>query len=335
MRWEELLEPLDDARPAFERANRSWASETAARLGATSLEAWMRARRMPAGDRERWRALVRGLYLGDPRRFSLLQLVDELTGEQEEGPGGTFYRIRGGNDLLPRALAAALARPVVRRAVVKRVEHGAHGVTVRALVRGRVLPFEASAAVVALPVPPLRTVEFVPALPEEQRRALRTVGFGAATKTVLHLAASNVRRGFAFGSALPVGAFWDAGEGVPGAPALVAVLAGGDLSRLQRRRGERERVTWTARHLPIARPGEVRAGRSVCWERLPFSGGGYARFDVGFAPALREALRRPFSRLTFAGEHTSRSYQGYVNGAVESGRRAAEEVAALLSRVAE
>jgi monoamine oxidase len=33
--------------------------------------------------------------------------------------------------------------------------------------------------------------------------------------------------------------------------------------------------------------------------------------------------------VVFAGEHTSLRWQGYMNGAIESGRRAAAEVAAL------
>ena len=47
-----------------------------------------------------------------------------------------------------------------------------------------------------------------------------------------------------------------------------------------------------------------------------------------YDPSLRAWLARPFGRLFFAGEHTSIKWQGYMNGAVESGRRAAEEIVA-------
>jgi len=43
------------------------------------------------------------------------------------------------------------------------------------------------------------------------------------------------------------------------------------------------------------------------------------------------ALARPVGRLAFAGEHTSARFQGYVQGAVESGHRAARDVLAALS----
>jgi monoamine oxidase len=65
------------------------------------------------------------------------------------------------------------------------------------------------------------------------------------------------------------------------------------------------------------------------WEQDPWARGGYAFFDPAFDPSLRAWLARPFGRVFFAGEHTSVKWQGYMNGAVESGRRAAAEVAAV------
>jgi monoamine oxidase len=66
----------------------------------------------------------------------------------------------------------------------------------------------------------------------------------------------------------------------------------------------------------------------VIWEDDPHARGGYAFFDPAFDPDLRAWLARPAGRIFFAGEHTSIRWQGYMNGAVESGRRAAAEVAA-------
>jgi monoamine oxidase len=54
-------------------------------------------------------------------------------------------------------------------------------------------------------------------------------------------------------------------------------------------------------------------------------------FDPSFEPALRPWLARPSERIAFAGEHTSERWQGYMNGAVESGHRAAAEIRALIA----
>ena len=54
--------------------------------------------------------------------------------------------------------------------------------------------------------------------------------------------------------------------------------------------------------------------------------GAYAFYHHAFNPLHREWLARPFERVFFAGEHTSLTWQGYMNGAVETGLRAAKEV---------
>jgi hypothetical protein len=59
--------------------------------------------------------------------------------------------------------------------------------------------------------------------------------------------------------------------------------------------------------------------RSVCERRL-------RRVRPDFRPEWRGELARSFGRIAFAGDHTSRRWQGYMNGAVESGQRAARDV---------
>jgi monoamine oxidase len=85
-----------------------------------------------------------------------------------------------------------------------------------------------------------------------------------------------------------------------------------------------------ARHLDWlgANRAHLLTSHHVSWDADPAARGGYAFFDPAFDPALRAWLARPCGRLFFAGEHTSLQWQGYMNGAVESGRRAAAELAA-------
>jgi len=65
------------------------------------------------------------------------------------------------------------------------------------------------------------------------------------------------------------------------------------------------------------------------WDDDPWAQGGYAYFDPTFEPRWRAWLARPAGRIVFAGEHTSVKAQGYMNGAIETGLRAAAEIAAL------
>ena len=84
-----------------------------------------------------------------------------------------------------------------------------------------------------------------------------------------------------------------------------------------------DRLRW------LGKPADLLNALTVTWEDDPWSRGGYAIFDPAFDPALRDWLARPAGRIVFAGEQTSERWQGYMNGAVESGRRAAAEVRAL------
>ena len=84
-----------------------------------------------------------------------------------------------------------------------------------------------------------------------------------------------------------------------------------------------ERLRW------MGKPAPLQAIWHTSWEDDPLSGGGYAVFSPDFDPQLRDWLRRPAGRVLFAGEHTSLDWEGYMNGAIDSGIRAAAEIRML------
>jgi monoamine oxidase len=127
---------------------------------------------------------------------------------------------------------------------------------------------------------------------------------------------------------------WDGNEEQPGRPGILTLLAGGRASEATRHllshlgpEGIVRELTWLD-----FKKTKILASTSVSWEHEPWSRGGYAYFDTAFSPTSRAWLSRPFRRVFFAGEHTSIRWQGYMNGAVESGLRAAEEVALASGR---
>jgi monoamine oxidase len=62
------------------------------------------------------------------------------------------------------------------------------------------------------------------------------------------------------------------------------------------------------------------------WVDDPWVRGSYAAFLPGQWTSYFGYLGRPSGNVHFAGEHTSTYSQGYLNGGVESGLRAAREV---------
>jgi monoamine oxidase len=92
------------------------------------------------------------------------------------------YKIDGGNDLLPRRLAAQLGDRIQLGCEVVAIDQTAHGAAV-AFRRGQeqhVVP--AINVVVAVPVPALRQIMFAPPLPPEQIAALEAVSYAPVLK---------------------------------------------------------------------------------------------------------------------------------------------------------
>lgn len=329
--WRELARRLHDEVDAHRMAELRWDGPIARAIARRSIATWLDDVGAGAGLRSLATSL-RGFFAADPDELSLLVLVDLLA--QPDGPGdGGLHRIAGGNDQLPAALAAGLT---VRTAHVLRAVR-ADGARLRVgWTDGCGTAGESSAdhVVLALPATTLSAVEIAPELPERQRTAIASLRYGAATKASLQLARAFWRAEGgprAVGSDMPHGAVWDANEEQGGPAGILTLLAGGRASAALSRRIAED--GWDAVRDDLAWLGSgatrVAGAHVVRWEDEPWSRGGYAAFDASFDPELRAWLARPHGRIVFAGEHTSKRWQGYMNRAVESGLRAAHEIAAL------
>jgi monoamine oxidase len=329
--WKETADRLKPDIARYKAAGEDWNSGVAAALGRISVAQWLKQQRAGRSFSTGVRAM-RGFFLADPEELSLLPLVDQFA--EGETPGeGVIYRLQGGNDRLPTKLADSLNARIVLGAYVRRIRQKDDRVTVTFDARGRRQELTANFAILAVPATTARDVEFSPALPLPQQTAISALKYGPATRVLLQFASPFWRRAHqhrAFGTALPIGAVWDASEHQRGKGGILMTLAGGGASaecqRLIQREGADgliDRLRW------MGTPSPLEAMWQVSWEDDPLARGGYAAFTTDFDPTLRQWLRRPFGRVMFAGEHTSVKSEGFMNGAVESGYRAAAEVLAL------
>jgi monoamine oxidase len=326
--FERAAERLAPEIAAFRASDRRWDSGVGQWLGPRSVVSWFKASQADTDLSAGLRGL-RGFFLADPEALSLLQLVDQFASDEIPGEG-RMYRLRDGNDALPAALAARLRGPIILNAVVKRIAR--RGTRLRvAIDDGGLRELAADHVVMALPASTLKRIAFVPSLPEDQWRAITTLRYGPATRVLLQFDRrfwKRPGRPTAYGTDQPTGAVWDGNEQQRGKAGILTLLAGGNAAREVRTLIHRQgwpglvrRLTW------LGRPGRLLSATTVAWDHDPWVGGGYAVFDPRFDPTLRSWLSRPAGRIVFAGEHTSDRWQGYMNGAIESGKRAAIEVA--------
>ena len=314
----------------YRLAEQRWDNAIAKTLGARSVAEWLTAIDADEALKRRFRGL-RGLFLADPEDLSLLALVDFFAGD---GFGrGHMLRVRGGNDRLATEAARHL-RPRVRlRTALRRV--GERDGRVVALLEDETGAHEIAAdyLVSTLPASTLREIEWTVPIPDAQRDAIARLRYGRATRLLLQFESRfwwKVGRPRAYGSDRAFGAVWDGNERQRGPEGILSFLAGGRASTELQSLLSAVGVDGVAPQLSwLGRPSRVVASERVVWEDDPWARGGYAYFDPSFDPSLRDWLARPAGRVLFAGEHTSIRWQGYMNGAIESGQRAAQEVRAL------
>jgi len=62
------------------------------------------------------------------------------------------------------------------------------------------------------------------------------------------------------------------------------------------------------------------------WTEYPWTKGSYSYWKVGQYTAFSGVEKQRRGKVHFCGEHTSTDFQGYLNGGVETGERAAGEI---------
>jgi monoamine oxidase len=328
--WDRLAQELRNVSRPYALAEQRWDSPITADLTRRSVASWLDDVKADPDLRATATGL-RGFFLADPEELSLIALIDQFS---VNGAPGGLYRIDGGADRLTLALASPLGNRLHLKTELVAISH--RGKVVRAsLKQNRALSqINCDYAILTMPATLLRRIPITPALPAQQHEAVARLKYGRATRTLLQFSKRFWRadgRPRAFGSPLPFGAVWDGNEEQRGRAGILSLLAGGGASDATQAivakhgaRGLADTLDWLG-----SLGGELIASRQFVWEQDPYARGGYAFFDPAFDPSLRAWLSRPAGRLFFAGEHTSIRWQGYMNGAIESGRRAAAEVAAV------
>jgi monoamine oxidase len=268
-------------------------------------------------------------YGVEPERLSQLFVVSTYAAAYNQPDSGIeVFRIEGGNDQVPQALAEELGDAVRLGSPVSRVEGSDSGVLVTA--RGGEA-FEGDYCVLAAPLPALRAVTFQPSLPSPLASAIARAQYGPISKTLLRYPRRFWRQRGLSGYAitdLAAATTWEATVDQPGAGGVLIAYAAGARGERQLGLSDEALVEAVGAGVAEAFPGEVpdpAEAQPVRWPLMPFSGGAYVAWAPGQLGAWYGPLREGTTRLRFAGEHTA-ELSGYMEGAVRSGQRVASEI---------
>lgn len=335
-----LLGPVQLARMAAALVHLRVLARNPARGGRQSLAATMSS---TVGD-DRARAVVdaavRVIFGEEPTELSAAWVAayaaaaggDLLDLAAIEG-GAQQTRLVGGTQAFSTRLAdgieVELGRPVAR------MRRETDGVTVTATDGTAV---RARHVVAALPPQLLAGLDHDPALPEPLRATLDACGMGSTTKVAVVYDEAFWRdeglRGEAVLTDGPVQVVFDNCDPEGRVPMLLAFVTGA-AARAAADRSDEELRSAVLDSLTRAFGDRAASPEAVVqhhWQREPWTGGcptANLTVPLGHARAPH-VLGRAVGRLHLAGTETAREWRGYMEGAVESGERAADEVLAAI-----
>ena len=325
-------------------ADRPWTSPNARRLDSQTLESWKR-RHVPSRTvRGIFDVAARTVFGAEPAELSLLYflfyvrsgggLMDLL---EIEG-GAQETRFTDGAQQVAARLAAELGDAVVTGAPVRSIHQDHGGVVVE--VEETRPPWTAARVIVAIPPALAGRIDYAPKLPGLRDELTQRFPMGATIKAHLLYEDAFWRRRGLSGEAVvtggPVSAFFDdtsADRGDGGQPALLGFIVGAAARELGRLEPDarRQRVIDAA----VACFGPT-AANTVAYVDKDWSDDPWSRgcptgvMPSGVLSVHGPALRAPVDRIHWAGTETSTEWNGYMEGAVASGERAAAEVLARL-----
>jgi monoamine oxidase len=256
------------------------------------------------------------------------------------GPSNEKYHVIGGNDQVPALLTQALGSQVTLGSELIAIKRNADGTYALTFKQGsRTKAVTADQVVLALPFSILRSsVDFSQAgFSPVKTRAIRELGMGTNSK--LHVQFSD-RHWYGLGNNGNTYAdtgyqnTWEVTRAQPSGSGILVDYTGGTIGASFGSGTPVSRAQQFLAQIEPVLPGISAKfnGRATIdfWSAYPWTKGSYSYWKVGQYQAFAGAERERSGNCHFAGEHTSVDFQGYLNGGVESGERAASEILADL-----
>lgn len=284
---------------------------------------------------------VQSVWSCEPRDLSMLHLLfychaaGSLGALLNTDQGAQMYRLHGGSQLI--AIKAAATLPRVRlSSPVRRIEQDTAGVT----VSGDGFSVRAQRVVVALPPTLAGRIDYSPIMPALRDQLMQRMPMGTVIKVQCVYDTPFWRaEGLAGQATSDSGAVRITFDNTPperGAPGvLMGFIEGAEGRKALRATPAARRqavVDCFSRYFgpKAARPEQY---LEQSWAAEEFSRGCYAGYlPPGVWTDYGDALRAPVGRIHWAGTETATIWNGYMDGAVRSGQRAATEINRLLHR---
>jgi monoamine oxidase len=318
-----------------------WAAAEASSWDNETLQSWVDDNSATPQFRALVPVATRPIFGAEPRELSLLFVLFYIAASGNERNVGTFernfntrmgaqmWRFEGGAAVICDRMAERLGRRIELGAPVRRIVHGSRA----ARVVSEGFDVRAKRVIVAIPPTLAGRIDYDPPLPEARDQLTQRLPQGALIKVAAVYPEPFWREEGLNGTAISTDGYVNAtfdNSPQDGKPGVLFGFVGGDRARefLGLSKSERRRAalaSLTEMFGPkAARPREYFETNWIRerWSRgCPVAIAGPGTL-IGYGPELR----RPAGRIHWAGTETSTYWNGYMDGAVRAGERAAREV---------
>lgn len=273
---------------------------------------------------------IRSEYTCEPEQHSLLDLARNVSMYYTTMERDINYRVVGGNDLIPRALANTL--PDIRlNAPVTWVRNFPDEAVVTYQQGNSYHTISSAFVILAVPLTTARLIEFNPPLPDAHRKMVNGLSYGAVTKVLIEYQKrfwEKIGWNGHIATDAPIVLTWHATSHIENEHGILTVYTGGSPGAKLSALSDEERIQLAVAELEKIVPGSadlIECTATVAWLNEPYTRGSYAALAPGEVTAYWKTLFEPAGRLFFAGEHAA-DIQGFMEGAVESGQRVARTI---------
>jgi monoamine oxidase len=254
------------------------------------------------------------------------------------GPSNEKYHVVGGNDQITDLLAARLASQITTGSELVAVRRNASGTLTLTFARGSATTtVTADKVVLALPFSIVRSSVDLSRAGFEPLKlvAIREQGMGTNSKLHVQFSSRFWRTQGSNGDTFADTGYqntWEVTRAQPGKSGILVDYTGGKIGASFGSGTPESRAKQFLAQLEPVLPGATKAwnGRAAVdfWPGYEWTKGSYSFWKVGQYQRFAGMEGRRQGNCHFAGEHTSIDFQGYLNGAVETGQRAAGEILA-------
>lgn len=322
-------------------AGSPWDFSQAREFDEQTFEQWIRANTVTDSARFLLGLAASATLSVRPHEVSMLYMLNYIAAAGNAQNPGTVDRLinvrngaqeemfAGGAQQIPIAMAKSLGDRVVLGAPVRSVEQTSGGVRVTA--DGHTVT--ARKAIVAMSPAILPTISFSPTLPANKLQLNQQYAMGSIAKVMLVYPTPFWREAGLTGQATsdqgPIDVTYDNTPEDGSVGILMGFISASDMRRLDNASPEQlesEAIECFVRYFGEAARHPIDFGY-MRWDGEVYSQGGpVATTRPGALTDLGRALREPVGAVHWAGTETSDYWTGYMDGAVRSGERAAQEI---------